>query len=73
MLAITIIPAYVSFQVFHFLSLQEFENVECQWPLFFMYMIIDGMFKGSTEQVNEYHTLLKKVVHRDNYGGEHSK
>ncbi|XP_018908570.1 probable phosphorylase b kinase regulatory subunit beta isoform X2 [Bemisia tabaci] len=47
---------------------REFENVECQWPLFFMYMIIDGMFKGSTEQVNEYHTLLKKVVHRDNYG-----
>ncbi len=24
---------------------KEFENIECEWPLFYLYMIIDGVFK----------------------------
>ncbi len=32
-------------------ELQRFENIECQWPLFFCYLALDGMFTGNSEQV----------------------
>ena len=36
----------------------EFENVENEWPLFYINMIIDGVFKELPEQVREYQALL---------------
>lgn len=50
---------------------QEFEKIECEWPLFFLYMIIEGMFKGSDEQVELYKNKLKPLVKRDKWGGEY--
>ncbi|GAB6026744.1 hypothetical protein CHUAL_013250 [Chamberlinius hualienensis] len=47
---------------------KNFENIECEWPLFFMYMIIDGIFKGSTDQVDTYQKLLHQRITRDNNG-----
>lgn len=40
-------------------QIKEFENVECEWPLFYIFMIIDGVFKSIPEQVKEYQDLLK--------------
>lgn len=32
-------------------ELKLFENIECEWPLFWAYLIIDGIFSGNVEQV----------------------
>ena len=32
-------------------ELQSFENIECQWPMFFCYLVMDGLFRGRKEQV----------------------
>jgi hypothetical protein len=48
---------------------QEFESVECEWPLFYVYMVIDGMFKGLTDEVERYQSLLKQVIYKDANGG----
>ena len=42
--------------------LQSFDSIECEWPMFFAYMIIDGIFRGNQAQVEEYHTLLKPLL-----------
>ena len=32
-------------------ELQVFENIECEWPMFYAYLVLDGLFKGDLEQV----------------------
>ena len=32
-------------------ELQGFENIECQWPMFFCYLMLDGLFRGDQAQV----------------------
>lgn len=34
-------------------ELKLFENIECEWPLFWAYLMIDGIFSGNMEQVRE--------------------
>ncbi|XP_043476951.1 probable phosphorylase b kinase regulatory subunit beta isoform X1 [Leptopilina heterotoma] len=46
-------------------EIKEFDNVECEWPLFYIFMIIDGVFKSFPEQVEEYQNLLKARLHKD--------
>ena len=36
----------------------EFENVENEWPIFYINMIIDGVFKDLPDQVKKYKQLL---------------
>lgn len=50
---------------------QEFENVECEWPLFYIFMIMDGVFKGLPAQVEEYKNLLANVICKDLNGGRY--
>lgn len=47
---------------------KEFENVENEWPMFFIFMIIDGVFRNNEEQVETYRKLLQNVVKYDHYG-----
>ena len=35
-------------------ELQVFENIECEWPLFFAYLVLDGIFASDEEQVIIY-------------------
>lgn len=49
--------------------MQEFDNIECEWPLFYIFMIIDGVFKTLPEQVEEYQKLLKERIYKDMNGG----
>lgn len=50
-------------------ELKNFENIECEWPLFYIFMIIDGVFKSLPEQIVEYQELLKSKIHLDSNGG----
>uniref|UniRef100_A0A8C4VAH3 Phosphorylase b kinase regulatory subunit n=1 Tax=Falco tinnunculus TaxID=100819 RepID=A0A8C4VAH3_FALTI len=43
-------------------ELKLFENIECEWPLFWAYLIIDGIFSGNMEQVREYREALEGVL-----------
>ncbi|XP_036083138.1 phosphorylase b kinase regulatory subunit alpha, skeletal muscle isoform isoform X4 [Rousettus aegyptiacus] len=43
-------------------ELKLFENIECEWPLFWTYFILDGIFSGNAEQVQEYREALEEVL-----------
>ncbi|XP_077307795.1 phosphorylase b kinase regulatory subunit beta isoform X3 [Lithobates pipiens] len=43
-------------------EIKLFDGIECEFPMFFIYMIIDGVFRGNTEQVKEYESLLDPVL-----------
>ncbi|XP_063877835.1 probable phosphorylase b kinase regulatory subunit beta isoform X2 [Scylla paramamosain] len=53
---------------YHIAETKVFEKIECEWPLFFLFMIIEGMFKGNEEQVEQYKNKLKPLVKRDKWG-----
>lgn len=50
-------------------EIKDFEGNECEWPIFYTYMIIDGVFKNSTEQIEEYQAELRKCMYADDNGG----
>lgn len=39
-------------------ELKLFENIECEWPLFWTYLILDGIFINSQEQVKTPSTFF---------------
>ena len=41
-------------QYFEPAELKKFENIECEWPVFFIYMILDGVYNDIEEQVGVY-------------------
>jgi phosphorylase kinase alpha/beta subunit len=50
-------------------ELQQFEHIECEWPLFFTYLMLDGLFRRDAEQVHEYQErLMDLLVLRDGIG-----
>ncbi|KAI8335069.1 glycosyl hydrolases family 15-domain-containing protein [Chlamydoabsidia padenii] len=43
-------------------ELKIFENIESEWPLFFTYLVLEGLFTGDHDQVQEYRRKLKHAV-----------
>ncbi|KHJ44183.1 phosphorylase kinase alpha/beta [Trichuris suis] len=43
-------------------ELQKFENIECEWPLFFCYLFIDAHFNNNQDKMKFYRNYLDKVV-----------
>lgn len=50
--------------------MKDFEGNEAEWPIFFTFMIIDGVFKSNTEQIEEYQAELRNHLYADANGGE---
>ncbi|XP_039952153.1 probable phosphorylase b kinase regulatory subunit beta isoform X2 [Bactrocera neohumeralis] len=50
---------------YHNGELKDFEGHECEWPLFYIEMIIDGVFKSNSEQIEEYQNELRNCLHTD--------
>jgi phosphorylase kinase alpha/beta subunit len=47
-------------------ELKKFEHIECEWPLFFTYLMLDGLFRGDAAQVQNYQARLEGLlVERD--------
>uniref|UniRef100_A0A668SBH7 Phosphorylase b kinase regulatory subunit n=1 Tax=Oreochromis aureus TaxID=47969 RepID=A0A668SBH7_OREAU len=40
-------------------ELKLFENIECEWPVFWTYLILDGIFAGDQVQVNTGGVLIR--------------
>ncbi|XP_037781259.1 probable phosphorylase b kinase regulatory subunit beta isoform X1 [Penaeus monodon] len=53
---------------YHASETKEFENIECEWPLFYLFMILEGMFKDSQEQVEQYKAKLSPLLKKDRWG-----
>ncbi|XP_069493055.1 phosphorylase b kinase regulatory subunit alpha, liver isoform isoform X2 [Ambystoma mexicanum] len=49
-------------------ELKLFENIECEWPIFWTYLIIDGVFNGDQVQVQEYREALEGILIRGKNG-----
>ncbi|XP_053203233.1 probable phosphorylase b kinase regulatory subunit alpha isoform X1 [Panonychus citri] len=43
-------------------ELKVFEHIECEWPLFFCYLILDACFRGDRERSLEFSDALDKVL-----------
>ncbi|KAJ8247295.1 hypothetical protein GJAV_G00244650 [Gymnothorax javanicus] len=43
-------------------EMKLFDGIECEFPIFFIYMMIDGVFRGNSAQVKEYQELLASVI-----------
>ena len=43
-------------------ELKQFEHIECEWPLFFTYLLLDGLFRRDAKQVEEYKTRLQSLL-----------
>ncbi|KAF9396061.1 hypothetical protein CPC16_005232 [Podila verticillata] len=43
-------------------ELKIFEDIECEWPLFFTYFILDGLFSENELQVEEYRAKLEPLI-----------
>lgn len=47
-------------------ELKQFEHIECEWPLFFTYLALDGIFRGDRHQAQNYLDRLETLtVERD--------
>merc|ERR1719186_543769 len=46
----------------------DFENIENEWPIFNIFMIIEAMFRNDEKQVDEYQKLLSKCLLYDRSG-----
>ncbi|MEM8546176.1 MAG: glycoside hydrolase family 15 protein, partial [Cyanobacteria bacterium P01_H01_bin.119] len=42
-------------------ELKQFEHIECEWPLFFSYLLLDSLFRGDTEQTKFYQSRLRAI------------
>ncbi|KAJ3043839.1 hypothetical protein HK097_001651, partial [Rhizophlyctis rosea] len=43
-------------------ELKIFEGIESEWPLFFTYMVLDGLFREDWEQAEEYRMKLEPLL-----------
>lgn len=43
-------------------ELKMFEDIESEWPLFFAYLILEGLFTGNLEQAEDYFKKIDKLV-----------
>jgi phosphorylase kinase alpha/beta subunit len=50
-------------------ELRVFEHIECEWPLFFTYLLLDAHYRGDSDATKDYRTRLEKLEQmRDGVG-----
>jgi phosphorylase kinase alpha/beta subunit len=49
-------------------ELKQFEHIECEWPLFFTYLLLDALFRRDQDQAELYDQKLQPLrVERDGF------
>ncbi len=43
-------------------ELKRFEHIECEWPLFFVYLLINALFQDDEAQIQSYREALKPLL-----------
>ncbi|CAE1244331.1 PHKA_B [Acanthosepion pharaonis] len=49
-------------------EIKNFDGIECEWPMFFAYLMIDSEFSGSKEDVETFYKLLTPLLKDSEYG-----
>ncbi len=47
-------------------ELKQFMDIECEWPLFFCYLLLNKLFAGDTEGVGDYRRRLEDLLVEQN-------
>lgn len=47
-------------------ELKQFMHIECEWPLFFTYLLLNNCFNGDTAQANAYREKLETLLVEQN-------
>ena len=47
-------------------ELKVFENIECEWPLFFTYLLLDAYYRGDSDAAEDYRSRLEKLEQQRN-------
>ncbi len=47
-------------------ELKQFKHIECEWPLFFCYLLLNNLFSGNTEAATHYHDKLESLLVEQN-------
>lgn len=42
-------------------ELKQFADIECEWPLFFCYLLLNGLFSGDQQAVQDYRRKLEAL------------
>lgn len=45
-----------------------FENIECEWPLFYCYLVLDYLFRGDKATCTDYMDQLEEIMIRNDDG-----
>ncbi|KAI0220911.1 Phosphorylase b kinase regulatory subunit beta [Lamellibrachia satsuma] len=45
-----------------FSNVETFDGIECEWPLFAIYFLIDSIFKRDKEQADHYQHMVKSLI-----------
>lgn len=43
-------------------ELKKFEHIECEWPLFFTYLLLDALFSGDAARAEDYRCRLDRLT-----------
>jgi len=43
-------------------ELKQFEHIECEWPLFFVYLMLDAQFRGDDHAAANYRERLERLL-----------
>lgn len=50
-------------------ELKQFEHIECEWPLFFTYLLLDALFRGDSIGAEDYAQRLEALlIEQDGWG-----
>ncbi|GAB1599348.1 phosphorylase b kinase regulatory subunit beta-like [Argonauta hians] len=49
-------------------EIKNFDGIECEWPMFYAYLMIESAFKGNKAKVEEYYATLKPLLKNTGYG-----
>ncbi|XP_064610521.1 phosphorylase b kinase regulatory subunit beta-like [Liolophura sinensis] len=49
-------------------EIKMFDGIECEWPIFYLFLIIDGMFENDKESVKKYIKMLKPLLKETSNG-----
>jgi len=47
-------------------ELKQFKDIECEWPLFFSYLLLNKLFAGDTDKAQDYHNKLRDLLVEQN-------
>ncbi|MFZ5841736.1 MAG: glycoside hydrolase family 15 protein [Pseudomonadota bacterium] len=49
-------------------ELKNFANIECEWPLFYCYLLLDALFRGDRDEAARYRAVLQTLtVEKDGF------